>query len=56
MANLIYNKTTEYFTDYALEIEDGDRIRIEVNGVYITYARCIDGRLAYLPTEDMDEF
>ena len=53
MATLTYNTTTEHSTDYTLKLVDGDRIRIEVNGEYITYLRLANGALSYLGTEQI---
>ena len=52
MATLTEEKpTNEYLRDYTLKLTDGDRIRIEANGEYITYLRLADGELSYLGAE-----
>ena len=51
MAKLTFDKTTEHHRDHTLEIKDGDRIKIAVNGEYVTFLQCIDGQLTYLKTD-----
>ena len=41
------------FKDYTLKLSEGDRVRIEANGEYITYLRLADGELSYLGTEEI---
>lgn len=53
MATLTHDITTEYFKDYTLKLKDADRIRIEVNGEYITYLRVIDGVVSHLATDQV---
>ena len=45
--------TNEYIRDYTLKLSEGDRVRIEANGEYITYLRLADGELSYLGTEQI---
>ena len=45
--------TSEHIKDYTLKLSEGDRVRIEANGEYITYLRLADGELSYLGTEEI---
>ena len=55
MATLTEEKpTSEYIKDYTLKLSEGDRVRIEANGEYITYLRLADGELSYLGTEKIE--
>ena len=54
MAKLTFDKTTEHHRDHTLEINDGDRIKIAINGEDVTYMRCKDGQLAYMNTDQIE--
>lgn len=54
MAKLQLDGVNSDFREYTLNISDGDRIRIQINGEYVTYMRCVDGTLAYLESDKIE--
>ena len=40
--------------DYTLKLQDNDRVKVEINGEYITYMRVIDGKFSYLGHEGIE--
>ena len=51
MAEIKLNSINSNFKEYTLKMSDGDRIKIELDGKYVTYMRGADGTLTYLKSD-----
>ena len=54
MAEIKLNSINLNFKEYTLKMSDGDRIKIELNGEYVTYMRGANGILTYLKSDLID--
>lgn len=54
MARLTNGIKGEHFQDHTLNMKDGDRVRIELDGGYVTYMRYINNRLTMLDADELD--
>jgi hypothetical protein len=53
MAEIKLDSINSNFKEYTLKMSDGDRIKIELNGEYVTYMRGADGTLSYLKADNI---